>query len=93
MSYVKIPLKSNAVLKIENIDKYCFLWSSLSYLNPCEKDHPNRASNYRQYLIELNIQEFDFFNGFKCSDVRKFEKLNNLSNNLFELNFHQDQNE
>ena len=24
-SYVKIPLRSNAILKIENTDKYCFI--------------------------------------------------------------------
>ena len=26
-NYVKIPLRSNAILNIENSDKYCFLWS------------------------------------------------------------------
>ena len=26
-NYVRIPLRSNAVLNIENSDKYCFLWS------------------------------------------------------------------
>ena len=35
---------------------------------------------------------FDFTNGFKCSDVHKFNELNNLSVNKFELNFCQDQN-
>ena len=29
-------------------------------------------------------------NGFKVSDVKKFEKLNNLSINIFELNFYQE---
>ena len=31
-------------------------------------------------------------NGFKYNDVYKFEELNSLSINLFELNFYQDQN-
>ena len=35
---------------------------------------------------------FDFTNGFKCSDVQKFEKINNLSINIIELNFYQDRN-
>ena len=35
----------------------------------------------------MNIEGFDFTNGFKCSDVHKFEKLNNLSLNIFQLNF------
>ena len=77
-NYVKIPLRSNAILNIENNDKYCFLWSILAYLRPCNNNHPNRVSNYRQYFNELNIQGFDFTNGFKCSDVHKFNELNNF---------------
>ena len=26
-SYIKTPLRSAAILKIENDDKYCFIWS------------------------------------------------------------------
>ena len=26
-SYVKIPLTSNALIKIKNKNKYCFIWS------------------------------------------------------------------
>ena len=92
-NYIKIFLRSNAILKIENNDKYCFLWSILAYLHPCNNNHPNRVSNYRQYFNELNIQGFDFSEGFKCSDVHKFIELNNLSVNIFELNFYQDQNQ
>ena len=91
LSYVKIPLRSSAILNIEN-DKYCFLLSILAYLNPCNNNHTHRVSNYRKYFNELNITGFDFTNGFKCSDVHKFEKLNILSINIFELNFYQDQN-
>ena len=46
-------------------------------------------SNYRQYFGELNIKGSDFTNGFKCSDVHKFEKLNDLSIDIFELNVYQ----
>ena len=35
----------------------------------------------------------DFSNGFKCSNVHNFIELNNLSNNIFELYFYQDQNQ
>ena len=49
-------------------------------------------SNYRLYFNELNIQGFDLTNGFKCSDVHKFNELNKLSVTIFELNFYQDQN-
>ena len=92
-NYIKIPLRSNAILNVENNDKYCFLWSILAWLHPCNNNHPNRVSNYRQYFNELNIQGFDFTNGFKCSDVHRFNELNNLSVSIFELNFYQDQNQ
>ena len=92
-NYVKIPLRSNAILNVENNDKYCFLWSILAWLHPCNNNHPNRVSNYQQYFDELNINGFDFTYGFRCSDVHKFNELNNLSVNIFELNFYQDQNQ
>ena len=92
-NYVKIPLRSNAILNIENNDKYCFVWSILASLYPGNINHPNRVSNYRQYFNELNIQGFDFTNGFKCSDVHKFNELNNLSVYIFEITFYQDQNQ
>ena len=92
-NYIKIPLRSNAILNVENNDKYCFLWSILASLYPCNNNHPNRVSNFRQYFNELKINGFDFTNGFKCSDVHKFNEPNNLSVNIFELNFYQDQNQ
>ena len=90
-NYDKIPLRSNAILNIENNDKYCFIWSILANHYPCSKNHPNRVSSYKQYLNELNINGFDFSYGFKCSDVHKFNELNNLSIKIFELIFYQDQ--
>ena len=91
-SCVKNPSRSNAILKIESIDNYCFLSSVLAYLHPCENSHPSRVRKNRLYFNELNIEGFNFTNGFKCSDVREFAKLNNLNFNLFELNSYQDQN-
>ena len=91
-SYFKIPLRSNALINIKNNDKYCFIWSILASLHPCENHHPNRVSNYKQYFNELNIEGFNFTNGFKCSDVHKFNDLNNLSVNIFELKFYQGKN-
>ena len=84
-NYVKIPLRSNALLNIENNDKCCFLWSILAYLHPCKNNHPNRVSNYEPYFDELIFQGFDFGNGFKCSDVQKFNELNYLSIIIFEI--------
>ena len=45
-----------------------------------------------QNFNELDISGFDFSNGFECSDMHKFEKLNNLSFNIFELYCYQEQN-
>ena len=90
--YVKILLRSNAVLDIENTDRYCFIWSILAWLHSCNNNHPNRVSNYKQYFDELNIQGFNFTNGFKCSDVHQFDELNNLSVYFFEINFYRDHN-
>ena len=87
-SYVKIPLRSPAILSIKNDDKYCFLWSILASLFPCE-NNSNSVSSYRKYFKKLNIEGFDFTNGFKCSDMYRFEKLNNLSINIYELVFDQ----
>ena len=87
-SYVKIPLRSSAIVNIKNSDKYCFLWSILAKLYPCE-NNPDRVSKYEPYFNKLNIEGFDFTNGFKCSDMYRFERLNNLSINIYELNFDQ----
>ena len=91
-NYVTIPLRSNTILNFENNDKNCFLWSRLASVHPCNINHPNRVSIYKEYFNELNIQGFDFTNGFKCSDVHKFNDLNKLSVIIFELTFYQDQN-
>ena len=89
-SYVKIPLRTSSILNIQNNDKYCSIWSILASLHPCENDHPNRVNNYVHYFNELNFQSFDFTNGFKCNDVHRFNEINNLSVNVYELNFYQD---
>ena len=89
-SYVKIPLRSNTILNVQNNDKYCFIWSILASLHPCENNNPNSVNNYLQNFNELNFQNFDFTNGFKCGDVHRFNELNNLSVNIYELNFYQD---
>ena len=38
--YVKITLKSIALTNIKKNDKYCFIWSILASLHPCDNDHP-----------------------------------------------------
>ena len=88
---VKIPSRYSALLKNEIDDNYRFLRSILANLHPCVNSHPKRLSNHRQYFNELKIDGFDSSNEFRFSDALDFEKLNNLSVNIFELGFHQDQ--
>ena len=82
-------------MNVENDDKYFSISSILAYLPIADskKGHATRGSTYRQKFNELNIEGFDFTNGFECSDVHKFEKIKKLSKNIFELNFQQDQNQ
>ena len=54
--------------------------------------HPNRVSIYTQKFDEINSDGFDFSNGFRCSNVHEFEKVNKFSVSIFGLNFHQDEN-
>ena len=82
-------MRTSAILNVQNNDKYCFIWSILASLHPCENDHPNRGSNYNQNFNELNINDFDFTNALKCSDMHSFENLNNLLINIYELKFYQ----
>ena len=89
-SYVKIPLRSNALINIKNNENFCSIWSILASLHPCKADHPNRVSNYKQYFDELNIEGFDYTNGFRCSDDHKFENLNKISINIYESDSYQD---
>ena len=50
-NYVKKPMRSNAILNIENNDKYCFLWSIIASLHPCSNNHPNRVTNINNILM------------------------------------------
>ena len=82
-------MRSSAILNNKNNDKYCFIWSILAKLHPCENSHSVRATTYKPYFNELNIEGFDFTNGFRCGNMYRFEKLNNLSINIYELGFDQ----
>ena len=52
--YVKIPLRSNAILDNENNENYCFIWSFFASVHPCRNIHHNRVSTYRQKFKEVN---------------------------------------
>ena len=85
-SYGRIPLRSSAILKFENNDKYYFSWTNLAQHHVCENSHLTGVKIYRQYFNGINFQGFHFTNGFKSSGVHKFEKLINLSDNILKVN-------
>ena len=43
-SYVKLPLRSSALINNKNDDKSCLNWSILAKLQPCNKNHPKLVS-------------------------------------------------
>ena len=47
-SHVKVPLRSSAILNIQNNDNYCSIWSIFASLHPCENSHPTIVNHYLQ---------------------------------------------
>ena len=84
MTYDKIPIRTNSILKTQDIDTYCFLWSISASIYPVDKD-PQRVSNYQPYRDELNIINVGFTNAMRIVDIPRFEKLNpTLAINVFQ---------
>ena len=84
-SWVELPPKyknSQSIINIKNDDQYCFLWCILAHLFPVE-DHKNRTSSYSMNLNKLISNGLEF--PMKIKDIPKFENLNNLNVNVFEL--------
>jgi hypothetical protein len=82
-SYLDLPqaiAKTKCIINIQNKDDKCFLWSVLAHLHPASKDK-NRVSKYKEYMDELDITGLSF--PMKVSQVRIFERKNNLSINVF----------
>ena len=84
-SYIELPekyKKTKSIINIKNDDQYCFLWCILAHLCPVE-DHKNRTSRYSMPMNKLNLKGLEF--PMKVKDHPKFENLNNLNVNVFEL--------
>lgn len=85
-TYVDVPKfiqKTKAVLNIKNSDEYCFLWAIVAALNPCnaKEKNPNRISSYPHFNNILKYDNISF--PIQLKDIPKFERLNNLSINVF----------
>ena len=84
-SYIELPGKykdNKSIINIKNNDQYCFLWCILAQLYPVE-NHKDRISKYIIHLNKLNLKGLEF--PMKVKDIPKFENLNNLKINVFEL--------
>ena len=84
-SYCKLPKSfsnSKSIVKIQNNDNYCFLWSILAYKYKVD-NHRERISHYTNHFHELNQGDIQF--PMKIKDIPSFERLNNLNINVFEL--------
>lgn len=85
-SYIKLPKQievKKAVVNINNNDQMCFAWSVNAAIFP-PTGLPQRISSYPHYSTLLNFQGIEF--PVKLKDIPKFEKLNNISINVFGIN-------
>ena len=90
MVQILLNLRSSAILKIENIDNLCILWSVLARLHPPENKYLNRVPKYRKYFNEPTNENFDHSKRFRCSDIHGFVRVIKTFIKTFELNFYQD---
>ena len=84
-SYIELPPKyknRQSIINIKNNDQFCFLWCILAYLFPVE-NNKNITSSYSKHFDKFNLEGLEF--PMKVKDIPKFENLNNLNINVFEL--------
>lgn len=84
-SYIPLPpfvQKKKACVNVRNNDNQCFKYAILSALYPSESN-PHRLNQYRVHEHEINFGDIEF--PVKLKDVKKFEKLNNISVNVYML--------
>ena len=84
-SCVELPEKymnNKSLMNIKNDDQFCFLWCILAHFCPVE-ENKSRTSNYSMHFNKLNLEGLEF--PMRVKDILKFEKLNNLNVNVFEL--------
>ncbi|KAK5638752.1 hypothetical protein RI129_013047 [Pyrocoelia pectoralis] len=82
-TYIKVPpfiSVKRAVINVRNNDKFCLLWSIVAALYPAHKN-ADRVNNYPHFDEVLNRGSIQF--PIKLTDIKKIEKLNDLSINLY----------
>ena len=89
-SYIDLPIdikRKKAVINVQNNDVQCLKWALLSALYPANSN-PNRVSSYVRNERKLNFDGISF--PVKLKDLEKVEKLNNISINVFGLDFNKE---
>lgn len=84
-SYIALPpaiQNRKACINVQNNDNACFAWAVISALYPAKKN-TNRTSSYPDYKKILNLKGIQF--PISLKQIPKFEKMNNLSINVFML--------
>ena len=82
-SFLPLPAKmasKKAIINVQNHDDKCFMWAVLASLHPIN-NNPQRFAHYAQYAEELDFTDIPF--PVKVCDINKFEKLNDISVNVF----------
>lgn len=86
-SYIDLPLDiklKKAVVNIKNNDQKCLKWALLSAMYPTNTN-ANRTSSYIRNESKLNFDGIQF--PVKLKDMTKVEKQNNISINVFGLEY------
>ncbi|XP_047515259.1 uncharacterized protein LOC125056273 [Pieris napi] len=88
-SFIELPhdIKiKKAVINVKNTDDACFKWALLSALFPIHKNS-DRVSSYTKYSHKLKFGNIKF--PVKLKDIHKIESLNNISINVFGLEYNE----
>ncbi|XP_036148538.1 uncharacterized protein LOC118647562 [Monomorium pharaonis] len=83
--HVTLPreiITKRAVVNVKSMDNACFTWSVIAALYPAERNS-ERESSYPHYTNVLNFNDIEFPIALK--DIKKFERLNNISVNVYEI--------
>ncbi|XP_036146760.1 uncharacterized protein LOC105840361 [Monomorium pharaonis] len=75
-------MTKRVVVNVKLTDNACFAWSVVAALYPTQR-HSDRESSYPHYTNVLNFDDIELPIALK--DIKKFERLNNISVNVYEI--------
>ncbi|XP_036151273.1 uncharacterized protein LOC118648878 [Monomorium pharaonis] len=81
--YVTLPqeiILKKAVVNVKSMDNACFAWSVVAALHPA-KEYSYRESSYPHYTTVLKFDDIKF--PVTLKDIKKFERLNDVSVNVY----------